>query len=415
MRRGAALVLSGLLLAAVACSGPGAQPASETVVGAIYPLSGPQKEGGEEEFGGVQAALQVARSRGVAGAVRVRLQLQPVETPEGAARAVDTLVDRYHVPVIIGTYGSELAEAAAAEADRRHVVYWETGAVSDGVTLNRSWVFRTVATGSSLGRIAADFAGQLKAAPPTAAIVHVDDVYGNSVAAGEVAQAKQRGIEVVANIAYDPARYDAATIVRQVLAPRPGYFWDVSYLPDGIAMWRAMLAATPDGARPVTIGTSSAFCMDAFGSALGSDAVGVFAADKPNHAVNPSVLTPDARDLLARATAAYAAAHRGDTDLEIPTVAGFVGMWSLLHDVLAGLPAGPTPEAIRSAAYRVDVPAGGAINGGGIRFSPAGQPDAGQNLRAATVVGEWLAPQTMRVVFPDLFATNKPVLTSPAS
>jgi len=85
------------------------------VLGAIYPLTGPQSEGGKEELAGVKAALQLAQSTG-ALKVQVRLQVVDATTPQGAAAAVDELVRDYHVPAILGTYGSTLSAAASARA-----------------------------------------------------------------------------------------------------------------------------------------------------------------------------------------------------------------------------------------------------------------------------------------------------------
>lgn len=406
-------VLTGLVAALLglgACGLGGGAGGGDLVVGAIYPVSGSQAEGGQEELDGVRTALELAQP-GLGR--RVQIRLVPVETPEGAIRAVDTLVDSLHVPVIIGTYGSTLAEAAAARADQRHVVYWETGAVSDGVTRNRSWVFRTVATGSSLGRTAVDFtssvlvpASGLPASSTRAVIVHVDDPYGDSVAAGEVEQAAGAGIPVVANIAYDPNRADVVALAAAIAAARPDYLWDVSYLDDGIALWSAVLRSGIH--LRASVGTSSAYCMPDFGARLGASAVGLFAADKPNHAVSPQALTAAAAALLGRAEAAYARRAPSEPDMEIPAIAGFVGGWALFHDVLPGLGADLTPAAIRAAAQRLDQPAGSTISGGGIRFAAPGRPDAGQNLRAAAVVGQWQAVNTMRVVFPAGYATAPP-------
>jgi len=54
----------------------------------------------------------------------------------------------------------------------------------------------------------------------------------------------------------------------------------------------------------------------------------------------------------------------------------------------------------------VDIPLGGEINGAGISFAPPGSPDAGQNRRAAAVVGQWQAGGVMRIVYPDAYATG---------
>ncbi|HVD00285.1 MAG TPA: ABC transporter substrate-binding protein [Candidatus Dormibacteraeota bacterium] len=409
----AVLSLAAVVLAA--CSASSLLDRVSTIsIGAVYPLSGPQAPGGREEFGGLKAALEVARSQGVAGADRVQLTVMDAETPDQAAAAVDHLIDSDHVQVIAGTYGSNLSVAASAEAEARHVVYWETGAVADDVTNQRHWVFRTVATGSTLGRMAAQFTIQvlmpklsLAPAATRVAIVHTNDFYGRSVSGGEAAAAAAAGIGSVTSIEYNPNTLDPAAVVAQVAAARPDFLWDVSYLDDGIAVWKAVLA---DGlSLKAAIGTSSAFCLPEFQARLGNQALGVYAADKPDQVISPAALTPAARTLLASAIKQFAADNHGQA-MEIPGVAGFVGGWTLFHDVLGSLSGSVTSESIRAAATKVDVPVGGEINGGGVRFAPPGAPDAGQNLRAAAVVGQWQTGGVMRVLYPSAYATGAPDL-----
>ena len=397
-------MVGGLLLSA-ACSN--LLPRQALVVGAIYPLSGSQARGGSQELGGVRAALTLAAND-------VQLKVVSVETPADARAAVDRLIDRDHVAVILGTYGSTLADAAAGRAEERHVVYWETGAVADMITQHRSYVFRTVATGSTLGRTAVEFTSQVLVAAAgvqnpavRAVIVHVDDVYGRSVADGEQALAVQLGIPVVDRIAYDYRAFDPDAIAERVAAARPDYLWDVSYLDDGIRIWQSIV----DAGVPLraAVGTSSAFCMPEFARKLGGRAVGVYAADKPDDGVNPAMLSPAARDLLRKARQAY-----GGT-LPIPAVAGFVGGWALFHDVLSSIPGPVTAESIRSAAYKLDQPAYSSINGGGIKFMGPNSEDPGQNLRAPSVVGQWQTPTTMRTVYPAGFAEARPVIPRPSS
>jgi branched-chain amino acid transport system substrate-binding protein len=410
-RLAAAVGLAALLLAA--CSASSLFDRAPSIsAGAIYPLSGPQAAGGREELGGLKAALELARRQGVAGAAQVRLTVVDAQTPDQASAAVDRLVDEDHVQVIAGTYGSSLAVAASAEAETRHVVYWETGAVADDVTDHRHWVFRTVATGSTLGRMAARFTAEvllpklsLAPAATRVAIVHTDDFYGRSVAAGEAAQAAAAGIGSVTSIEYNPNSLDPSAVVEQVAAARPDFLWDVSYLDDGIAVWKAVLAHRLP--LKAAIGTSSAFCLPQFQERLGSQALGVYAADKPDQVIAPDALTPAARNLLASAIAQFAADNHGQA-MEIPGVAGFVGGWTLFHDVLAKVSRAATSESIRAAAVGVDVPVGGEINGAGVRFAPPGAADAGQNLRAAAVVGQWQAGGVMRILYPSAYATGAP-------
>src|SRR6266481_8178614 len=209
------LVTLALLVVAAACGQSEASPSHELVLGAIYPLSGPQAAGGKEELAGVKAALAVAESSG-ALRVPVRLDVVDATTPRAAAAAVDHLVRDDHVPAILGTYGSTLSAAASTRAEELKTVYWETGAVADPITARRHYVFRTVATGSSLGRMAVTFTHDvlmptMNLASPRVVIVHVDDIYGQSVGGGEVALAQQLGINVVDTIAYNPTRSEEHT------------------------------------------------------------------------------------------------------------------------------------------------------------------------------------------------------------
>src|SRR5260370_9155938 len=86
MRR---LVLATLavLVVAAACGQSEASPSHQLVLGAIYPLSGPQAAGGKEELAGVKAALAVAQGSG-ALTTPVRLDVVAATTPHAPAAAV---------------------------------------------------------------------------------------------------------------------------------------------------------------------------------------------------------------------------------------------------------------------------------------------------------------------------------------
>ena len=410
-RRLLAVVALSLLVAA--CGQTQSTSSANTVtLGAIYPLTGPQAQGGGlDELAGVQTALELAQPDG-----RVHLKIVDATTPEAASSAVDQLVTRDHVPAILGTYGSTLSAAASARAEQLKTVYWETGAVADPITAQRSYVFRTVATGGSLGRMAVTFTHDVlipesRLATPRVVVVEVDDIYGHSVGGGEQQLAKQLGIDVVDVIDYNPNAFDADALARRIAADRADFLWDVSYLYDGVAIWQAIVR---DNVHVLAaVGTSSAFCMPDFGLKLGREAIGVYAADKPDGEINPTALSPAGQKLLARAQAAYGRDH-GGAAMSIPAVAGFVGAWTLLHDVLRHVSGAITPDAIRAAALAVDVPVGDAINGGGVRFGAAGSLDQGQNTRAAAVVGQWQGVMNMKVVWPPAYATASPLPLSHA-
>jgi branched-chain amino acid transport system substrate-binding protein len=410
MRFRFALIVLILLIAAACGQQLPSSQGGDLVLGAIYPLSGPQAPGGKEELAGVNAALQLAASTG-ALKVHVRLQVVDATTPQAASAAVDELVRDYHVPAILGTYGSTLSAAASARAEALKTVYWETGAVADPITAQRQYVFRTVATGSSLGRMAVTFTHdvlvpRMQPATPRVVIVRVNDIYGRSVGGGEESLAHSLGMNVVDVIEYDAHVYDADVIAARVAADRADVLWDVSYLDDGVAIWQALLR---DGVKlKAAIGTSSAFCMAAFSQELGVGSVGVYAADKPDADISPAALSPAGKALLAQARSTYAASN-GGASMTIPAVAGFVGGWTLFDDVLNQLTGSITSDTIRTAALRVDVPIGDSINGGGVKFGAAGALDQGQNTRSAAVVGQWQAVGDMKIVYPAAYATGTPM------
>jgi len=401
-----------LLFAAAACGQSQADPSHDLVLGAIYPLSGPQAPGGKAELAGVRAALEVAQSSG-ALKTHVRLQVIDATTPQAASAAVDKLVHDYHVPAILGTYGSTLSAAASARAEELKTVYWETGAVADPITAQRRYVFRTVATGSSLGRMAVTFTHDvlmpaMKLAAPRAVVVRVNDIYGRSVGGGEEALAKTMGIQIVDVIEYDPNAFVPDVIAARLAADHADFLWDVSYLADGVAIWQAVLRNNVP--LKAAIGTSSAFCMPAFSQLLGTGSVGVYAADKPDASISLAALSPAGQALLAKARSAYARDNNGDP-MDIPAVAGFVGGWTLFSAVIPRLSGTIDSETIRTAALSVDIPAGDSINGGGVKFGADGSLAEGQNMRAAAVIGQWQAVGVMKIVYPAAYATGQPMIS----
>ena len=178
-----------------------------------------------------------------------------------------------------------------------------------------------------------------------------------------------------------------------------------AYLEDAVAMRRALVRHHVP--LLASIGTSSSYCMPAFGVTLGDDALGLFASDKPSaNAIDPAGLTDEAAALLHRADTAYR--DRYGVDMSPAALAGFSASWALFHDVLPHA-ASLAPDDIAEAALAQDLPRGSLPNGSGLEFGRPGQPGAGDNLAAAGVIWEWVHPGHAEVVWPPEFATH-PIL-----
>jgi branched-chain amino acid transport system substrate-binding protein len=398
----------GFLLVALSLSScdPGPAPIR---VGAVYPLSGSQGPGGVDEYRGVRLAVDLVNDD---GGVRGRpVELVPVDTPSSDAgpQAVDILAGQ-GVDVLFGSYGSTISQSAGAEAVRRGMLFWETGAVGSmpGPGPGRLF-FRVAPSGAALGRTAISFITEqmtplLGTAPSDLrfAVTNVEDAYGEEVARGAVEELGALGVDLVGSFPYDPRHADYAGLVRNIAASGANALFVVAYLQDGIAMRQEMIR---QGLHLVAgIGTSSSYCMPEFGDTLGREAVGLFASDKPDaEYLNPGGLLPEARSLLDRASSTYE--ERYGDEMSAPALAGFSAAWALLRDVMPTT-GSLTPDAIARAAMAVDLPTGSLPNGSGLRFGTFGSPDAGENVRATSVVWQWVGVGERAVVWPPRFATQ---------
>jgi branched-chain amino acid transport system substrate-binding protein len=406
MRRPAVIVLALTILAGVACTTSSPGPIR---IGAVYPMSGAQGPGGVDEFDGVRLAVQLVNADGGVGGRPI--ELVPVDTP--SADAAPGAIARLHddgVRLVLGSYGSTISEPAAEASARRGMLFWETGAVGEMTGRGAGeLVFRVAPSGAILGRNAISFVADEYApvlgVDPTKlryAVTLVDDAYGRAVAQGALDELTVRRLHLVGKFGYDPRDVNMHAFVRRLTASRPDVVFVSAYLRDAISMRREMVRQGLDVL--VGIGTSSSYCMPAFGSTLGRDAVGLFASDKPaSGALNVEGLTPDGRALSERAQTAYTRRFGGE--MTAAALAGFSGAWALLHDVLSAA-AQPTPPAIAAVANSVDLPQGSLPNGSGLRFGEPGTVTAGSNVLASSVVWQWQAPGEYAVVWPPRYATS---------
>jgi branched-chain amino acid transport system substrate-binding protein len=197
--------------------------------------------------------------------------------------------------------------------------------------------------------------------------------------------------------------------VDELARARPDVVFVSAYLRDGVAIRREIVRRhLPLFAN---VGTSSSFCMPAFGAMLGQDAVGAFASDKPAaEYIDLDGLQPEARRLASEVSQAYE--DRYGEEMSAAALAGFSASWALFHDVMPRAGA-PTPEGVSAVARRIRLPMGSLPNGSGLAFGRAGTAQAGWNLRAASVIWEWLGVGREAVVWPPSLATASVRLLQP--
>jgi ABC-type branched-subunit amino acid transport system substrate-binding protein len=216
-----------------------------------------------------------------------------------------------------------------------------------------------------------------------------------------IAEAQRRGMQVAAPIYYDNTNPDWGAVFAGVAKQPTDVLVLASYIPDGIAFRRAMLARNVHvGAM---IGSTMAQCQDDFGEALGADAIGVFASDRPTHGFNPQALTGAGASAYRTLVDSYHLRSQSEPDAE--AVSGFASTWALLVDTLPSAQR-LDPDGIAAAAQAQDLPTGALPNGAGLKFS-ADKAELGQNLRAASVIWQWQDVDKSVTVWPPVLATGQ--------
>jgi branched-chain amino acid transport system substrate-binding protein len=404
VKRLVALVLA-LAGAAAGCS----SARDPLVVGAVYPTGGSQGPGGLEEYRGVLLASELANQKGGVDGRPISLRLAPADSAEAAPGAVRTLVAE-GVDVIVGSYGSTVSRPAAAEAAEQGAFFWETGAVGemDPGAAPGELVFRFAPTGQSLGRAAVAFIrDELTPRLPSSglrySVAFVDDEYGRAVGSGAVEEIRTSGLPLAKTFPYDPRTTDFDRLATAVGKAGTDVLVVVAYLEDGVAFRRAMVGA--DIPLAASIGTSSSYCHPEFGEILGDDAVGLFASDKPDaDFVDPGRLTDPAAEALRWGRREYE--ERYGLPMSSAALSGFAAGWALFHHVLPRAE-GTSPEEVAAAATALRLPMGSLPNASGLDLAPSGHPAAGANLRAATVIWEWVEEGRREIVWPPALASAR--------
>jgi branched-chain amino acid transport system substrate-binding protein len=410
-RRSSAALCAGLVLAATLAGCAGSSSGGGGIrLGLLYPTSGSQGVQGTEEERGVLLAAEWANGHGGVNGHRIELSTTPLDRPEQVPAAMAALAHQ-GISVVLGSHGSTFSAVAADVATKQGQLLWETGAVglTDGGVHGGANFIRMAPMGANLGRNAVDFvdaglAPKLPAHPGPLrwAVAYVDDAYGTAVGAGAAAEVTAKGQPLVGTFPYHLPGADFGALATAIAAVHPDVLFVSAYLDDGVALRRATVAQHVP--LLASIGTSSSYCMPAFGSQLGADATGLFASDKPDAAaVRTDALSPEGRQALAWAAPLYRTRYHGD--MTSHALSGFSNAFALFVHVLPTV-AQVNATAVAAAALAIKLPVGTLANGGGLDIAPPGAPDAGNNRNAAGVIWEWVAPGQRAVVWPPAFATH---------
>src|SRR6187399_2609933 len=420
----------GALVAAAAVLGLAAGAVAQEKkikIGVVYDLTGPFAGGGSElQYTGAKIMMDYfIKQGGVEGYKIEPVYADAQSKPDVAINEAVRLIEQEKVDMVLGFYSSAQCVPVAARIEQLKKFMWITTCISSAVLADKNYkyVFRPQASGDQFGLMTMDFiannAKEKFGKEPKdlrVAIIHEDGAYGVDVSKGNVAGAKKAGFEVVLKEGYSATAPDLSALVTKLKRARPDVISHTGYNPDITLFLRQ---ARENGLKfKMLFGAGAGYSqLDKLRATFAADIDNFCNIDPvPAQLLDPSKLAPGIGDLTKTMVERYKAKSAA-TDVPPHCSMGFNQTWILLNNVLPVAKekyGGFDPEAIRKAALDVDIPAGGTIQGYGVKFYRPGTTLSGQNERSTPVVMQ-NAGQHISVVWPTNIRTQDPVFPLPKS
>ena len=228
-------IITGLL---AACKG-GSQQANTFRIGVITALTGQTAAFGQAHKNGYTIALNELNAKGgVLGKPIELVYYDDQSRADQAVQGVSKLVDQDHVPLILGSYSSENTRAIVPAVTQKQVPLLMPTATADNVLESGSpWVFRVCEGSGAYARSTMDFLKN-NGDPKTIAIVYENTNFGQSNAQAMREKAKNSGLTVVDEEAYQNSSPDYKALLQRVKAKNPEVIYFASYLLDASTLMR---------------------------------------------------------------------------------------------------------------------------------------------------------------------------------
>ena len=375
-------------------------------IGCVNPFSGPLALYGDEMTRGYDLAVDRANAAGgVLGRQAIVIRGSATNAQEGIA-AVEQLVGREKVDVLVGTYVTAISNAASETALNNNKLYWETNALAIDLT-NRGLpnFARTGPSGDGFAQRSVEGTVKLVAAalgkPPAEMkvwIEHEDSAFGTSIGKEQERLLRAAGVQV--GIGSHSARsVDLSDSILRARNAAPDLWLSTAYVIDHNLLLRT---AREQSFRPAAImltGTGDTFETL---EALGKDYLeGMLLVSYPRSDIGEAY-GPGAKAYQD----AYVAKYKREP-IAPQSMNAFVGMRILLEAIKI---AGSTEyERVIAAAATMDHPLGTYETGYGLKFDKTMQ-----NIRALPVIAQWQSGKVVAIYPPEAAASGvRPVALRP--
>ena len=209
-------------------AGANAQEPAE--IGVLLPLSGPNASNGAKTLAGVNAALaEINELGGVLGGRELKLIVEDTESkPQPAIEAVRKLVDVNKVPLVLGDISSSVTVPTGKYTISKGMNQITIAATAQAQRDIGDGLFTMLATNDVLGVKMAEFVVE-DAKPETVALVYMNDPFGVGMARATESGLKTLGVEIVADLALEPAKTDYRAELQRLVRAKPDAIITVAF------------------------------------------------------------------------------------------------------------------------------------------------------------------------------------------
>ena len=376
--------LAALTTALVAGGGRVARAAEPLKFGAVNPYSGPMALYGDELTRGFELAVDAANAKGGVLGRPIQIVRGSASSAQEGIAAVEQLVGRDKVDLLIGTYVSAISNSASEAALNNGKLFWETNALARDLT-DRGLPNYARSGPDSDGFAQRSAEGVEKLVAPTLGkapkdlkiwIEYEDSSFGTSISTEQQKLLKAAGFTEVGTGSHSARAVDLSDSILRAKNFAPDLWLSTAYVADHNLLLRTMREQAFKPGAIMLVGTGDTFETR---DALGKDALdGVLLVSYPR---------ADVGDRYGPGAAAFLAAYRAkyNRDPIAPqAMSAFVGIEMLIECIAA---AGSTEyEKVIAAAARTDKPYGSYPTGYGLKFDKTMQ-----NIRALPLIAQWQA------------------------
>lgn len=393
-----AAVLTVSLVGLAACSSEASgdgESVDTVMIGSVHPLSGSLAGvGGLMNDGAKMAVEDINAAGGIEALGGAELTLADGDS-QGQAQVGQSEAQRLiseGAVALMGTYQSDVTQNVASVAERSKVPFVIDVAVDDKI-LEQGYknTFRIQPDASSMGQAGAQALaamGEQTGEPiDSAAYIHIEGAFGDSVFAAFKEEAEKQGITITKEITYSGSNFsDATTQVSEALAGNPDIIAVTGYYPDNLLVAKAVGSMASDTTKAVFGIASGAFDDTSFPAAAGDAGTEVLSAN-----YHYSATSDRAADIRERFEEKYGK----------PMETASMLSYQAVEVIAEGLEeSGSTdPEELRDAIAGLSLEDPLLAFDGPIEFG-----EDGQNTNATVIVMQVLDGKVEQV-FPQEFAT----------